>query len=443
MRQIMKFTTCIFVLILSGMGVASANPLTVERDVNTHQVKKINYPEGFSVEYFYDAQGGVSKKKFSGFSEYTKCSKESPCLYTLLHPEFSSGVLNETFQKKYKNIPSLLVLSQRLNQSKAEKILKDLQSIWNVITLNYLNVTTTDPKLIEGKYRILNEGINDKLSSSKNFNEQVQFLLNELFPRITVLEKSELGQLVPSLPLNQSEKILFTTNIKKIAMCNPMIGKTVHNFLNSGNIVRQRSVTENQLKVLQDAVDHKYLKIVQENDTSKKINLDPTWLKTRKDVPSIQDALKKILFLQPTLMHVPFVLYENQTPKITITDRMMMYYPNRIEDVMFDVRSKTDRQFYLGDANVNIDSVFGKNYPNFEWMLLHEYAHTVQETDWTVKIESEKMYSMARVAIKGDAKLNLISKELKDKLQKELIEPMNQALEQSASLFALDSLSCF
>lgn len=156
--------------------------------------------------------------------------------------------------------------------------------------------------------------------------------------------------------------------------------------------------------------------------------------------------LGNILQNQPRLMHTTRTIRQIKQPIISISDRVMLYYPDHLRITMFNDVDTHHKEQFLGDSNVFVNGVFGSDYAHyFEWMLAHEYGHVLQNEEWFHRMEVEKMSSLARLAIKFDDqfKQNFIRKELKEKIQSDLLNPLFDITEQSASYFALDNLPCY
>jgi uncharacterized coiled-coil protein SlyX len=452
-KTIQIIATC-FIFLSSSSWADQALTITRYPAQETHagKVQKIDFPPGYSIEYFYDDAGVVSKKKLTGFKElnYKTCTPGNVCEVTRADQPFYSAASFEVLMSKTKDqtIPSLLVAIERLNKSDWTKIQEDLITIWRVIVQGYVKQTISNPELMQTEYERLKGEFNTNMTAQTTFIDRTKYLLTDLYSKMETLEKNEVARKhIAGTPLREDEKNIISKHIQNIGACTPALKNILEDFLNKGSFVRQRSASEEALNELREFVTEGNITIDQLAYSTSKMSYNIDWFNqlTTEQQKYITNDLAKVLILQPTLMHVVQSTYQTVSPEINITDRVMMYYPDHLSMIMPN-NSDNHRLMYFGDANVDVTTIFGKN-PNhyFEWILVHEYGHILQQLYFFKVLESDKMNNLARIAIDLDAQNveKIIRQEVKDKLKIELIDPMSQVFEQSASYFAIDNLPCF
>lgn len=418
------------------------------KNVHAGKVQRIDFPPGFSVEYSYDQEGHLSKKKLFNFKHVIDCPNESPCELTPESDAFLQIVIDETIQGKLSSIPSMLNAAERLHKPANEGLIDDLIGIWKTIELTYWTATIGEKKEILEKYKESALKFEQELNQKKTWMEQSRFIFADLAKKVPTVETFEYMSLPKMVPLEGKELEDISGNLSRIGSCQPLLENKFRDMLERGNLLREKAVTTEQFNEVYSLVQDNILTISQESPAIKTVNIDLNWVNEVGTATSNRAAMivGDILLSQPRLMHTTRTILSVLEPKIGISDRVMLYYPNQIQKTAFNDVDVTHRQQFLGDGTVRVADVFGNNYSYFfEWMLAHEYGHVLQNEVWFHRMEVDKMSALARIALKYDQKWkqNFIRPELRDKIQTDLLDPLGSIVEQSASYFALDNLACF
>jgi len=427
-------------------------PLKIIRYDTKHahagKVSRIDFPPGFSVEYFYDTSGQLSKKKLYNFKHVIQCPRETPCELAPNADGFFRIVIDETIQGKISTIPSLLVVIERMHRPSLDGITQDLLSVWQVIQLAYLSATLEDKSKVTEQYIETAKQFEVEINSFKKLVDQTQYIFSDFARKMPTVETYEHLTLPKTFPVEGKELEKISTNLDRIGQCQAGLETKFREMLDQGRIHRERAVTPTQFNEVYPLVYNNVVSISQQGPAKRTVNIDLNWANQVGVEKSNRVAmiLGDILVSQPRLMHTTRTILSVMEPVISISDRLMLYYPDKIQSATFSDGDISHKHQFLGDGNAHIKDIFGEKYAHyFEWVLAHELGHVMQNDVWFRKMELEKMSSLARIALNYEAKFkqNFIRPELEEKISKDLLEPLDTIVEQSASYFALDNLPCF